>query len=104
MIHHNLPGTQTGNHSKRIAVIAYADDVTVILSSPAEVHIVQDALRCYEAASGANLNINKSSAMALGPWDTTQNVVGIPYHEEMKILGYEWLKQPFNPGPNVGGR
>ena len=43
MIDDNLPGVQTGNHSKRTAVIACADDVTVILRSPAEVPIVQEA-------------------------------------------------------------
>jgi hypothetical protein len=89
MIDDNIPGVQTGNHSKRAAVIAYADNVTVILRSPAEVPIVQEALRCYGAASVAKLNIKKSAAMALGPWDTTQNVMGM-------------AKKTSNQRPNVG--
>jgi len=40
----------------------------------------------------AKWNIKKSAAVALGPWNTTQNVMGIPYNDEMKILGVEWLK------------
>jgi hypothetical protein len=93
MIDDNLPGVQTENHSKRAAVIAYADDVTVIFMSPTEVPIVQEALRCYGAASVAKLNIKKSASMALGPWDTTQNVMGIPYHDEIKIFGVRMAKK-----------
>jgi hypothetical protein len=93
IIDDNLPGVQTGNHSKRAVLIAYADDATVILRSPAEVPTVQEALRCYEAASVAKLNMKKSAAMALGPWDTTQNVMGIPYHDEMKILDVRMAKK-----------
>ena len=51
----NLTATTTGSRNKRATVIAYADDVTIVLRSPEEVPIVQEALRCYEAASGAKL-------------------------------------------------
>jgi hypothetical protein len=40
------------------AVVAYADDITIILRSPQEVQAIQEAIRTYtyEAASGAVLN------------------------------------------------
>jgi hypothetical protein len=34
-------------------VVAYADDVTVILHSPNDIPKICDALLCYEAATGA---------------------------------------------------
>jgi hypothetical protein len=51
---------------------------------------VQEALHCYEAASGARLIIQKSKEMALGSWDTSNTVMEIPYYDELQILGYEW--------------
>jgi hypothetical protein len=54
-IDENLAAADLGPHNKRTAVIAYVDDVTIILRSPTEIRIVQEALRCYEDASGAKL-------------------------------------------------
>jgi len=78
MIDENLAAAHSGPHNKRTAVIAYADDVTIILRSPKDIPIVQEALRCYEDASGANLNVQKSKAMALRSWDTSHTIMG--YH------------------------
>jgi len=86
MIDENLAATHSGPHNKRTAVIAYADDVTTILRSPKDIPIVQEALRCYEDASGAKLDTEKSKAMALGSWDTSHTILGIPYHTELRIL------------------
>jgi hypothetical protein len=87
MINENLAAAHSGPLNKRTAVIAYADDVTIILRSPKDFPIVQEALRCYEEASGAKLNIHKSKAMALVSWDISHTIMGIPYHTELGILG-----------------
>jgi hypothetical protein len=51
MIHGNhIEGRGTPN------VVAYSDDVTVILHSPNDIPKVREAIRCYEAATGAGLN------------------------------------------------
>ena len=49
MIDENLAAAHSGPHNKT-AVIAYEDDVTIILTSPKEIPIVQEALRCHEDA------------------------------------------------------
>jgi len=67
-------------------VIVYSDDVTLLLTSPSEIPKLQAILNQYGKESGAKINIQKSKAMALGMWDTTVNIMGIPYHENMKIL------------------
>jgi hypothetical protein len=82
-----LKSHRTPHHSRRQTVIAYADDVTIILQSPQEVPLVQEAIRVYEAASGASLNLKKSKAMALGSWNTTNTVMGLDYQNELRILG-----------------
>ena len=69
----NLAADHSGCNNKRTAVIAYSDDVTIILSSPKDIAIVQKALRCYEDAPGAKLNGQKSKAIAQGSWDTSHN-------------------------------
>jgi hypothetical protein len=80
--------TMTGHEIK---VIAYADDVTIILHSMEEVDKVQEAMKCYKVATGAKINVSKSKLMALGTWDKSQNVMGIQYHEEIRILGIQMM-------------
>jgi hypothetical protein len=48
-----------------MALVAYADYVTVILRSAQEAQVVQDAIHMYEKASGALLNYRKSKALVL---------------------------------------
>jgi len=40
-----------------------------------------------EKATGARLNTRKSKALAVGGWNTTTVPLGIPYANEVKILG-----------------
>jgi hypothetical protein len=37
---------------------------------------------------GAKVNIGKSRALAIGPWNTAVRIVDIPYHTEANILGF----------------
>lgn len=69
-------------------VVAYADDITVFVTSPDNVPVIQEALLCYKAASGAKVNIGKSKARAIGPWETPVRIRDIPYHTETRIVGF----------------
>jgi len=65
--------------------------VTIFVTSPTDIPKIQEALKCYEGASGASgakVNIGKSKAIAIGPWDTSVRIMDIPYHTEAKILGF----------------
>jgi hypothetical protein len=92
MLDDKLNTTTTRGRKKRTAVIVYADDATIILRTPEEIPVVQEAIRCYEAASGAKLNIQKSKALALGSWNTSHRVLGIPYQDDLRILGVQMAK------------
>ena len=61
-----LKGIQIERGQSKTAVIAYADDVTVFLTTPNDVRKLQEILLTYEAATGAKVNMRKSRALALG--------------------------------------
>ena len=54
---------------------------------------IQEALRCFEEASGAKVNIGKSRALAIGPWDTSVWSMDIPYHTEAKHMGFHIMSK-----------
>jgi hypothetical protein len=84
-----LQHIEVGRNGSHPAVLAYADDVTIILQSPGDKRKIQETLEQYGAASGAKINtwIKKSKALAVGKWDTSVNIMGIQYQESVKFLG-----------------
>ena len=74
----------------KTAVVAYADELTIFLTDPREIPKLEESLQWYARASGATLNVRKSKAMALGTWDTSVNVINIPYTPRMTILGFTY--------------
>jgi hypothetical protein len=83
----NATSVHIGRHTVKTTVLAYADDVTLLVTSPQDISRIKTALNQHAAATGARINIKKSRAMAGGSWDTSTNIMDIPYHTEMKILG-----------------
>jgi len=67
--------------------VAYADDVTIFVTSTADFAIIEEAIRLYERASGACLNPRKSKALVVGSWFIPETVWGIAYHPHVTILG-----------------
>jgi hypothetical protein len=45
-------GFKIGGRGTKTTVIAYADDVTIVVSKPEEMPIVLDTLKIYERATG----------------------------------------------------
>ena len=82
-----LRSIRVNRRQRKTAVVAYADDVTVLLTAPEEITVIVEALMSYERATGAKLNIAVSHALAVGSWDTTRRVINIPYSTEIKVLG-----------------
>jgi hypothetical protein len=86
MLNDTLQGIQLGRRMVIPAATAYADDVTVFLTFPSDVRRLQDAFLCYERATSARVNKNKSKVAALGPWNKGLSVRNIPYHDTVTIL------------------
>jgi len=61
-----LTGARMGRGKPGTATVAYEDDVTVFLAEPDEVQTLQEILHKYEEATGAEINMDKSRALAIG--------------------------------------
>ena len=71
----------------RTTVVAYADDITLFVTSPADIPGVREAIQTYERATDASLNIRKSKALVAGSWDVAIDMMGISYCTDINILG-----------------
>jgi len=78
ILENTLRGQQMGRHRGRTAVVAYADYVTIFVTTPTDITKLQEAIHCFEAASGARVNIQKSRAIAFGTWDKSIDIMNIP--------------------------
>jgi hypothetical protein len=67
LLENQLPGIRIGR-SKPFSVVAFADDVTLFLTSVDDLQLVKNAITMFERASGARLNARKSMALPVGPW------------------------------------
>jgi ABC-type branched-subunit amino acid transport system ATPase component len=68
----NLAGMQINQTQQKTSVIAYVEDVTIILTDPSDIRNVEHILTQYMKTSGARINVNKSIAINMGGWDTTR--------------------------------
>ena len=82
-----LTGLGRGRRRARTSVIVYADDVTILVTSPSDIQKIQDALHTYEEATGAKVNIRKSRAVPIKSWNNSIRIMDIPYYNETTILG-----------------
>ena len=82
-----LPGIRLSRNTRNPSVVAYADDVTVFVTQPGDFAIIQDAVECYEKATGAKLNSRKSQALPVGGWSQPATELGIAFHDHVTILG-----------------
>jgi len=89
----DLIGIKIGRNNTKVAVAAYADDMTVFLTSPVVSQKLQEILSTYEAATGAKVNRQKSSALALGHWDGSSLISNIPYSQVVRILGFKFTNR-----------
>jgi len=83
-----IRGVKTGNGKSGTAAVAYADDITILLTRPEDIPKLHEILDTYQKASGASVNMDKSRAMAIGEWNETMRIMNIPYYKELKILGF----------------
>ena len=64
----NLPGIRLGQSTRSPPDVAYADDVIILVTQPGDLAIIHEAVRCYEKATGAKLNSQKSKALPIRGW------------------------------------
>lgn len=86
----HLSGIKIGRCQTRTVVTAYADDATIYLTQVVDIPKMKELLLRCETATGARINTQKSRAMAIGNWDTTIQIMDIPYYKEIKMLGFHF--------------
>lgn len=77
-------------------VVAYADDISVIVVDDNKLEAIRIAFRNFERSSGALLNVNKTFALNIGPQNEDRTSTWLNMQESVKILGvtfYNSLKQ-----------
>jgi hypothetical protein len=79
-LHATLPGKYVGRKQKHASLTAYVEDVAVYVTSPDDIPKLCEVLGTYESAIGAQINKGKSRIRAFGNWNTSLNILGIPYH------------------------
>jgi hypothetical protein len=82
-----LAGFKNIRGKPRTPVVAYANDVNVFVTQPADFAIIQQVVQSYERASGAKLNPQKSKALAAGNWTEPATALGITFHTQVTVLG-----------------
>jgi hypothetical protein len=91
-----LKGVKVGPRTTKTTIVAYANDITILVTEEDEISALRNAIMCYQEASGARINLAKSKAMAAAEWKITTNVMGIKYQDETRILGVIFHKKKPN--------
>ena len=86
ILEQKLTGIRIGKRGPKTVAVAYADDITIFVTTPTDIPVMQETIHCYEKAAGARLNTMKSRALEVGGWSKNTNVLNIPYQTEIKIL------------------
>jgi hypothetical protein len=89
----NLQGVMFNMGQRKVAVVAYADDKTILVTAPEDIERLKEIVQCYEGATGARLNVRRSQALAVGTWALTRSGMGISYSELVTILGFQMANE-----------
>ena len=92
ILYQNLTGIRIGKRRPKTVAVAYAEDITIFVTTPTDIPVLQETIRCYEKATGTLLNTMKSRGLAVGRWSTNTNVLNITYQPEINIVGVPFTK------------
>ena len=87
---YTLEGHLTDNgivqRTTKTAVMPYANEFIIFVTSSADIQIIEDLPLTYKRAMDPRLNIRKSKAMTAGSRDTSMDMMDIPYYQEITVL------------------
>ena len=93
-----LMGIRIGQRTKKTAMMAYANNVTIFITSLADIFTIEYILLFYVRATGARLNIRKSKAKPAGLWDKSMNRLIIPRYREITVLCFRFTGTAIRTG------
>ena len=65
VLEQTLTGIRTSRRSKKAAVLAYADGITILVTAPEDIPVIRDAILTYEMATG-NPEIQSYGGRSIG--------------------------------------
>lgn len=68
-------------------VVAYADDITIVITDERKLNAIQQTFRSFGECSGSLLNISKTVAVNLGPQRDVNDTVWPRVQDSIKVLG-----------------
>jgi len=74
-----LTGSRIGRRQVNTTVLAYADDVAILVTAPTDILKLPSAIQRCEATPGTRIKFQKSRAMALGTWNIATGLMNTPY-------------------------
>ena len=82
-----------------IKIMAYADDMVVLLRSPEEWEVLQEIYSTYAKASNARLNVHKTEFISLSgypwpQWQLLQRSIGAAWHDKHSLTATRYLGYP----------
>jgi len=89
-LENRLPKFHIGSTARSSPVLAYAVDVTVLVTKPDDFETIHQSVRHYERATGTRLNKSKSKVLAIGNWSAPVSALGIEFQEQIMILGVQF--------------
>jgi hypothetical protein len=89
-LENTLSGIQIGRNKPIAPVIAYADDITVVVTKPGDYDKILQSIKIYEKETGARLNTKKSKALAIANWTAPAMALGIEFQNHITILGIKY--------------
>ena len=93
LLERNLTGIRTGHCAKKTAVVTYTNDVMIFFTTLENIQLNgKPHTWTYEREKGSCLNILKSKVMAAGSWDTSINIMDVPYYPETTIVGFRFRR------------
>ena len=82
----NIKGITIGDNETKL--LAYADDMTALLSDIASAKELLDSLNIFEKYSGLKMNVSKTKAMWIGTMkDSSEKPLGLEWCLTVRILG-----------------
>ena len=86
-LQNELQGLRMNTRQDKVTAVAYADDVTVFLTTPTDVSKLHTIITRFEEATVAKINVCKSGALVIAAWNINLPIFNIPHKENVRILG-----------------
>jgi hypothetical protein len=81
-----LSSLRLNNEVKKVVVTVYANDWNITLTYPRDIPLLH-ILYTHEQTIDAKINESKGKDLLLGKWNTSIDVLGIPFITETRVLG-----------------